>query len=188
MKKYLWIVLAGVLLIALALSLTSTYGIKRSYRSESTSVSFSYPFRWAVEEKSEGSAKVVSICNEKDEATETACWYGVRIEVYPSQEEWLKTVAIPAQGTEPAKSFASWEDYRSYAKEHHWITYEYAPRTIGGMNAEVYDTSIEVSNGHRITYQFTAQGRYYRILVPSASPPDSMTHGQQVVIDSLKLK
>ena len=179
-------ILLGAILILVVLGgfALSTYGIKRSYSAKAVPLSFRYPVLWYVEEGADKNATYINACDHDEPATGSKCLQGVGIAVFPSLSAWLAYSSVPAVASEgtAAVTFHSVDEYISHNRFE-----DFGTRNLAGYQARVYDSSTEEGNGHILEYDVTVDGRFYEISAPYASSPDTLTHGQQVVIDSLQL-
>ena len=155
--------------------LYDSWAPKRTYSSPGTGVTFSYPYRWKVSERSYSvDAGTPSPYSELEISANSQI--GVIIDVYDSANDLyldkplFSSVNPSAQEIEKAA--------QSYSNTTH---------LSAAGSVHTGSVSTNEANGHFITFTFAANEKFYHISVqtPTASP--SPTAAEQKMLDSLTL-
>ena len=185
LKKYL--IPALVLIAALALGtwlfLTSGYGVHKQHAS-AKGISFSYPYRWAVEEtdRADGSADM-EICGDGSKTAGGDCLGGIGITYDPSLASVLAKATPAGHAT-----FTSLAQLQSYTATQGGLHSKIADLTVDGTSASAWNISVQTGNGEAVRYEIAKNGHYYTITALGAETLDAISHDQYVVINSLHLK
>jgi hypothetical protein len=162
---------AFIVLVLLAIItpifILSGYGPNRSYKSDKSTISFKYPLVWSVRERTVRDELQLVVCNHAQDGlpTDAECGNGLELFTQPATTTKLDDLNTD---TGTVKKFDD--------------------QMIGGKSFRAYDNGSmpNTANGHAMIYELIDGGHYYRITAQYASSPQTLSHGQEVVLDSLR--